>query len=96
MIKLNEKLYINADSYCYTLQEKTGEDKNGDDVFKPLAYCGTLQEIFIFLVRYKQRKDIQQYNYSDIATALESMEHINQEVSKMLLKVENIELKGDK
>ena len=48
MIKVNDRFYINADTNCYKLQEKTiiqdKESKNyGQEFFKDLGYYTTLE-----------------------------------------------------
>ena len=48
MVKINERFYINADTNCYKLQEKTTvQDENsknfGQEVFKDLGYYSTLE-----------------------------------------------------
>lgn len=48
MIKITDRFYINANSNCYTLQEKTKvQDENsknfGNEIFKDLGYYTTIE-----------------------------------------------------
>ena len=63
MVKLTDRFYINANSNCYTLLEKTKvqdeESKNyGQDVYKDLGYYTTIESCLKGMLKTATREFI--------------------------------------
>lgn len=63
MIKINERYYINANSNCYVLQEKTKiqdkESKNyGKEIYKDLGYYVTIENLLNGVLKKETREYI--------------------------------------
>lgn len=63
MIKVTDRFYINANSNCYTLQEKTTvKDENsenyGKEIFKDLGYYTTLENCLKGILKTTTREYI--------------------------------------
>jgi hypothetical protein len=63
MIKINDRYYINANSNCYTLQEKTKiqdkESKNyGKEIYKDLGYYVTIESLLNGVLKKETREYI--------------------------------------
>lgn len=63
MIKINDRYYINANSNCYTLQEKTKiQDKEsqnyGKEIYKDLGYYATIENLLNGVLKKETREYI--------------------------------------
>ena len=61
MIKVTDRFYINANTNCYTLQEKTKvQDENsknyGQEVFKDIGYYTTLEQCLKGILKASTRE----------------------------------------
>ena len=71
MIKLDDRFYINANSNCYTLQERTviqdETSKNyGQEIFKDLGYYTTIENCLNGLLKIKTREFISKETQNSI------------------------------
>lgn len=78
MIKISERFYINANSNCYTLTEKTKiqdkESKNyGQDVFKDVGYYSTLEECLNGILKTTTREFISKDEINNISDLKEQI-----------------------
>lgn len=67
MIKINERYYINANSNCYVLQEKTKiqdkESKNyGKEIYKDLGYYVTIENLLNGVLKKRNKRIYKQRN----------------------------------
>lgn len=63
MIKVTDRFYINANSNCYTLQEKTKvqdikSENYGKEIFKDLGYYTTLENCLKGILKIATREYI--------------------------------------
>lgn len=84
MIKITDRFYINANSNCYSLQEKTTvQDENsknyGKEIFKDLGYYTTLEGCLQGILKTLTREFIskeQENSFSDLLKELKKQEKI--------------------
>jgi hypothetical protein len=82
MIKITEKYYINANTNCYILQEKTTvQDKNsknyGKKVFKDLGYYTTIESILKGILKTELRNYIsksEENSINDLVKQIRNLE----------------------
>lgn len=87
MIKINERFYINANSNCYVLQEKTKiqdkESKNyGKEIFKDLGYYVSLEGVLNGIYKRKLREFIGKEKENSIEDLLKEMKKIEKQLEK--------------
>lgn len=80
MIKINDKYYINANSNCYILQEKTKiqdkESKNyGKEIYKDLGYYVTIEN----LIEGMLKKEIRGYIGKETENSLKELKKFIEE-----------------
>lgn len=90
MIKVTDRFYINANSNCYILQEKTTvQDENsknfGNEIYKDLGYYTTIENCLKGIFRNKLREYISKEEERSIKELLEEIKRIKEE-----LKVEEV------
>lgn len=91
MIKINDDFYIDADSNCYTLKEKTvvkdeKSKKFGEEVFKDRGYYVTLEGILNGFLKAQTRDWINK-NGGDIKDLLKEVQKQNEFIAALDLKV---------
>ncbi len=91
MIKINDDFYIDADSNCYTLKEKTvvkdeKSKKFGEEVFKDRGYYVTLEGILNGFLKAQTRDWINK-NGGDIKDLLKEVQKQNEFIASLDLKV---------
>ncbi len=91
MFKINDDFYIDADSNCYTLKEKTvvkdeKSKKFGEEVFKDRGYYVTLEGILNGFLKVQTRDWINK-NGGDIKDLLKEVQKQNEFISALDLKV---------
>ena len=91
MVKINDDFYIDADSNCYTLKEKTvvkdeKSKKFGEEVFKDRGYYVTLEGILNGFLKAQTRDWINK-NGGDIKDLLKEVQKQNEFISALDLKV---------
>jgi hypothetical protein len=85
MIKINNRYYINANSNCYTLQEKTKiqdkESKNyGKEIYKDLGYYVTIESLLNGVLK----KETREYISKDEENSLKDLKQFIDEKYKYL------------
>ena len=91
MIKINDDFYIDADSNCYTLKEKTvvkdeKSKKFGEEVFKDRGYYVTLEGILNGFLKAQTRDWINK-NGGYIKDLLKEVQKQNEFIASLDLKV---------
>ena len=82
MIKITDRFYINANSNCYVLQEKTKvQDENsknyGQEIFKDLGYYSTLESCLKSFLKINIREFIGKDCENSIKDLLKEIQNIN-------------------
>lgn len=85
MIKINERYYINANSNCYVLQEKTKiQDKKsknfGKETYKDLGYYVTIENVLEGILK----KEIREYINKETENNLKDLKEFIKEKEKHL------------
>lgn len=78
MIKITDRFYINANSNCYVLQEKTTvQDENsknyGQEVFKDLGYYTTIESCLNGILKTTTREYISEDEENSINDLLKKI-----------------------
>ena len=92
MIKISERFYINANSNCYTLTEKTKiqdkESKNyGQDVFKDIGYYTTLEGCLNGILKTTTREFISKDEVNNISDLKEQIKSTRKFLQSLDLKI---------
>lgn len=92
MIKINDRFYINANSNCYTLQEKTKientDSKNyGEIVFRDLGYYTTIESCLNGLLKVTTREFINKETENSIKDLLQFIENQYQYLKNLKLDI---------
>lgn len=92
MIKITEKYYINANSNCYTLQEKTIiQDKNSKnyekEVFKDLGYYTTIESCLDAVLKIKTREFISKETENTLKDLKQEIENYKKYLKSLKLDV---------
>lgn len=90
MIKVDEKFYIQADTYCYQILKKGGKDKEGNDVYRVMSYPHSLARAIELIMQYKQNDFVKASDVS-LDDALIQMRLIQKEMQDILNNVEKLE-----
>lgn len=82
MIKINDKYYINANSHCFTLQErvvvKNTESANyGKEVYNDLGYYTTIDSCLKAVLKYETRSYVSQKTINSIQELLDKLDELN-------------------
>lgn len=91
MIKIDDKFFIDADSNCYTLKEKSiiqdKKSKNyGEEVFRDRGYYVTLEGVLNGYLKAQTREFVQN-NETDIKELIKEINKQTEFVKKLNLKV---------
>lgn len=82
MIKINDKYYINANSHCFTLQEKvvvknTDSNNYGKEVYNDLGYYTTLDSCLKGVLKYETRNFVGQKTVNSIQELLDKLDELD-------------------
>ena len=91
MVKINDDFYIDADSNCYTLKEKSvvkdeKSKKFGEEVFKDRGYYVTLEGVLNGFLKAQTRDWINK-NSGNIKDLLKEVQKQNEFIAALDLKV---------
>lgn len=92
MIKITDRFYINANSNCYTLQEKMivqdVESKNyGKEVFKELGYYTTIESCLKGFVTALAREFVNKQTENSIADLIEEEKRLQEVIKSLNIKI---------
>ena len=92
MIKINDRFYIDADTSCYKLQEKTTvqdeTSKNfGQEVFKDLGYYTTLESCLNGILKTLTREYIGKDTINTIKELQEQVNKTNEFIHSLKLDI---------
>ena len=83
MIKVDKDFSIKADENCYMVCKYCGKDKNGEDIYKSLAYHRTLKEALTAVIRQKQIKLVADKKLT-LQEAINEFKRIEEELKQAL------------
>lgn len=87
MIKLDDIYYIDSYEYGYQLLKWYGKsEKTGEDLYKTIGYCQSLEHALSIYIKEKQKKFVNDNNVN-IMQALNEFKKINNEVKKLLKEI---------
>lgn len=78
---------ISADNFCYTVSREAGVDKNGEVVYKALAYPTTLRGCCEYIIGLEQRKSIMSGDLN-LEEAIIKFKEINAEIKDLMGKID--------
>ena len=81
MIKINEKIYINADSKNYILQEKM--IVRGKERFESIGYYSNLEDLLCGIIKLDLRKFISRKEIDDVQILIKELEKIDRKVKEL-------------
>lgn len=92
MIKVTDRFYINANTNCYTLQEKTivkdETSKNyGQEIFKDLGYYTTLESCLKGIVKTNIREYIGKETENNINELLNEVQKIKEFIKSLNINI---------
>ena len=92
MVKITDRFYINADTNCYKLQEKTTiQDENsknfGQEVFKDLGYYTTLESCLNGILKTLTREYIGKDNINTIKELQEQVKKTDEFIHSLKLDI---------
>lgn len=82
MIHVKDNLYINSDSYCYIVQEKS-LNKNGEEVFNNITFHPTITSAVESVMKEYQRKMVASGNLS-LEETFAKLQELNVEFKALL------------
>lgn len=87
MIKIDDIYYIDSYEYGYQLLKWYGKsEKTGEDVYKTIGYCQTVEHALSIYIKEKQKKFVND-NDLNIIQSLNEFKKINNEVKKLLKEI---------
>ena len=92
MIKVTDRFYINANTNCYTLQEKTKvQDENsknyGQEVFKDLGYYTTIESCLKGILQVTTREYIARTDINNIQELQKQIKEMDEYLHSLELDV---------
>ena len=92
MVKITDRFYINADTNCYKLQEKTTiQDENsknfGQEIFKDLGYYTTLESCLNGILKTLTREYIGKDNINTIKELKEQVNKTDEFIHSLKLDI---------
>ena len=92
MIKITDRFYINADTKCYSLQEKTTiQDENsknyGQVIFKDLGYYTTIESCLNGILKVTTREFISKETENTLKDLMEFIKKENQYLKDLKLDI---------
>lgn len=92
MIKITDRFYINANTNCYTLQEKTTvkdeKSKNfGQEVFKDLGYYTTIESCLKGILKVTTREYISREEENSIQDLLKEIKRASDYLKDLKIEV---------
>ena len=92
MVKITDRFYINADTNCYKLQEKTTiQDENsknfGQEIFKDLGYYTTLESCLNGILKTLTREYIGKDNINTIKELKEQVKKTDEFIHSLKLDI---------
>ena len=92
MIKVTDRFYINANTNCYTLQEKTKvQDENsknyGQEVFKDLGYYTTIESCLKAILQVTTREYVARADINSIQELKEQIKKTEEYLHSLKLDV---------
>jgi hypothetical protein len=92
MIKVTDRFYINANSNCYSLQEKTTvqdvkSQNYGQEIFKDLGYYTTIENCLKGILKITTREFIAQEQESNIKDLLKEIKLQNEFLKSLKIEV---------
>ena len=92
MIKVTDRFYINANSNCYVLQEKTTvqdvkSENYGKEIFKDLGYYTTLESCLQGILKITTREFISKAEEKGITELLKEINKQNEFIKSLNINV---------
>lgn len=92
MIKVTDRFYINANSNCYVLQEKTTvqdvkSENYGKEIFKDLGYYTTLESCLQGILKTTTREFISKAEEKGITELLKEINKQNEFIKSLNINV---------
>lgn len=92
MIKVTNRFYINANSNCYILQEKTKvqdvkSENYGNEIYKDLGYYTTLESCLQGILKITTREFISKAEEKDITELLKEINKQNDFIKSLNINV---------
>lgn len=95
MIKVTDKLFIDADSYCYMVKKYLGDSKkDGTPQYAALTYHSHLHEALESILNLEERQSVS-VNNMDLTETLEMFKKLKTEILGVLEGVRNVEVIKD-
>ena len=90
MIKVTEDYFIDADESQYILKKDMHrKDKNGNDIYSNLAYCGTIKRCLERLCEILNRKDIEAKDMT-LSEAIKMFNDRNKEFAELMSGIKEV------